>query len=109
MSQPDSNLDDFDARPVAGRANRLDDNVYGLPSVTTAADAHAATHDAVWRFEFRPVTADTVSVIEAVRAAVIDLARAMDELLPDGREKALAITQLEQAQFWADAAVRRHG
>jgi hypothetical protein len=109
MSQPDRTLDEFDSDPAPGRRNRLDDNVYDLPTLTATEPAsHTPTGDVVSRFEFRPVTPDTVAVIESVRAAVIDLARALDELLPDCREKTLAIIQLEQAHFWADAAIARN-
>ena len=63
--------------------------------------------DVISRFEFRPPTADTIPAFETVRAAVIDLARKFDELLPECREKALAITQLEQTHFWSNAAIAR--
>lgn len=37
------------------------------------------------------------------------LAYLIDALVPDGREKALAMTSLEQATFWANAGVARNG
>lgn len=37
-----------------------------------------------------------------------DAMRAVEALCPDGREKALAFTNLEQAKFWASAAVARN-
>lgn len=60
------------------------------------------------RFQFFP--ADTEQRREdhaAVRSAVADAAVQFDEILPEGREKALAITKLEEAMFWANAAVAR--
>ncbi len=42
-----------------------------------------------------------------VREGVKTLARLLDLLLPDGREKLLAITNLEQTAMWANAAVAR--
>lgn len=38
-----------------------------------------------------------------------ELADYLDEALPDGREKALAITKLEECMFWANAAIDRQG
>lgn len=34
--------------------------------------------------------------------------RAIEAVCPDGREKSLAITNLEMAKFWASAAVARN-
>lgn len=35
------------------------------------------------------------------------LAHDLNDWLPEGREKALAITNLEQVMFWANAAIAR--
>lgn len=64
--------------------------------------------DVMHRFSFHP--ADTEyrqQAHEAVRAQCLRLAVALNDLLPDGREKSLAITNLEQTMFWANAAVAR--
>lgn len=45
---------------------------------------------------------------EHVRGYLKDVARVFDSMLPDGREKALAITHLEETMFWANAAIARH-
>ncbi|MGN7137222.1 Acb2/Tad1 domain-containing protein [Streptomyces pseudogriseolus] len=37
------------------------------------------------------------------------LADELNELLPDGREKSLALTKLEEVMFWANAAIARAG
>ena len=42
-----------------------------------------------------------------VRRQCRHLAEVLNELVPDGREKALAVTKLEEVMFWANAAVAR--
>jgi hypothetical protein len=44
---------------------------------------------------------------EAVRAAAKEFGYRLAELLPECREKSLAITSLEEAGFWANAAIAR--
>jgi len=44
-----------------------------------------------------------------VRAGCKRLATELDALLPDGREKSLVMTHLEEASFWANAAIAREG
>lgn len=43
----------------------------------------------------------------AVRAGCLSLALLLEEIVPDGREKSLAVTNLEQVIFWANAAIAR--
>jgi hypothetical protein len=43
-----------------------------------------------------------------IRATLGQVARYFDELLPDGREKSLVLTKLEEAMFWANAAIARN-
>lgn len=69
----------------------------------------ASTDDIEHRFEFHPATTEEKRAEHgSVRAACRDLAHKFDIDLPPGREKALAITQLEQAMFWASAAIARN-
>jgi hypothetical protein len=42
-----------------------------------------------------------------VRGACRDAAEAINTNCPEGRERDLAITKLEEAMFWADAAIAR--
>ena len=42
-----------------------------------------------------------------VRNECYELAEWLNDLLPAGREKALAITHLEEVMFWANAAIAR--
>lgn len=60
------------------------------------------------RFDFHPaVDQDTQDRHDAVRASCLELASHLDFLLPDGREKSLAITNLEETMMWANAGVAR--
>lgn len=60
------------------------------------------------RFEHHPPTGDRiVTVHEELRSAARALARRIEELCPDGREKSTAVAKTEEAMFWANAAVAR--
>lgn len=60
------------------------------------------------RFKFHPATTDQVkSDHEEVRSLCGALAHDLNELLPEGREKALAMTNLEHVMMWANAAIAR--
>jgi len=41
------------------------------------------------------------------RQSCRQLADHLNELLPEGREKALAVTKLEEVMFWSNAAIAR--
>lgn len=45
----------------------------------------------------------------ALRSAAKSLAYMIVELVPESREQSLALTNLEQAIFWANAGIARHG
>lgn len=45
---------------------------------------------------------------EALRAAAKQLARMIVDSTPASREQSLALTNLEQAIFWANASIARH-
>lgn len=59
------------------------------------------------RFNHHPP--DEVRVIhhEAARRTLKDAAATLMDLVPPGRELALAITKLEEAMFWANAGIAR--
>ncbi|MEW1959796.1 hypothetical protein [Kineococcus sp. NPDC059986] len=52
---------------------------------------------------------DPVRVVQhsQVRSVLWAAARDLNENLPEGREKSTAITKLEEAMFWANAAIAR--
>lgn len=60
------------------------------------------------RFEFHPATDDEKrNAHTSVREHCLALATFLNESLPDGREKSLAITHLEETMFWGNAALAR--
>ncbi|WP_439651129.1 Acb2/Tad1 domain-containing protein [Nocardia panacis] len=62
------------------------------------------------RFNYHEPSNDfTLSAHVLTRAACRDLAEAITALVPEGREKALAITKVEEAMFWANAGIARQG
>ncbi len=61
------------------------------------------------RFTYhRPVNDTQVQVFERIRDEGLVLARLIDTMTPDGREKSLAFTKVEEAVMWANAAVARN-
>lgn len=57
------------------------------------------------RFGYHPATADTAPQHDSVRQAYMQLAHWLDDFLPDGRDKATALTHLESSMHWANAAI----
>lgn len=60
------------------------------------------------RFTHHPPKGDQAVRYGEIRRAAYDLAVVVDELAPDSREKSLAITHLEEAVMWANAAIARN-
>lgn len=64
--------------------------------------------DIAHRFAFHAATNEEKrNAHSSVRQACSDVAHFMNNKLPDGREKSLAVTKLEEAMFWANAALAR--
>lgn len=59
------------------------------------------------RFDYHRPDATRVAQHEQVRAAARVLADAINELVPEGREKSTAVTKVEEAMFWANAGIAR--
>lgn len=60
------------------------------------------------RFAFHAAPDDEKRMAHtSVRAACAELAHFINDQLPDSREKSLAITNLEQVMFWANAGLAR--
>jgi hypothetical protein len=45
---------------------------------------------------------------QAIREKAKELAYMIDELVPDSREKSLAMTKLEECSMWANAGIARN-
>lgn len=65
------------------------------------------TKDLHNRFIYHEANPVKTQKMENIRKNFTALAELLDAMCPDGREKSLAITQLEQAQFWANASIAR--
>lgn len=60
------------------------------------------------RFRYHPPSEDGVGRHTKLTLGFVDLATLVEEICPDGREKALVFTKLEEAKMWASAAVARN-
>lgn len=55
-----------------------------------------------------PATPIIGAALDAVTDIMIATGEALEEILPAGRERALAITKLEECSMWAKAAIARN-
>jgi hypothetical protein len=62
-------------------------------------------HDIENRFTYHPPDSAKAELHEMVREKARALAHDLNGLLPEGREKALALTHLEMTVMWANAAI----
>lgn len=67
-----------------------------------------APEDIEHRFAFHAATTDEKrDAHTSIRQACRRLADHINDTCPDGREKSLAITAIEEAMFWGNAALAR--
>lgn len=79
------------------------------PQITVMYDPTAAQMaDLDNRFTHHPPAPDQVVRYETLRRLGLELATAIVKSAPPGREQALALTNLEQAVMWTNAAIARH-
>lgn len=60
------------------------------------------------RFTYHPPKGDQAVRYSSIRIEALELARVIDDLAPDSREKSLALTKLEEAVMWANASIARN-
>lgn len=60
------------------------------------------------RFTFHPAKDDQLERYEKLRDEAKQLAMSITQFCPPSRERALAITNLEQAMMWANAGIARN-
>ena len=60
-------------------------------------------------FRCHEVAKEQADKLDYIRVKAKDLAYMIDELCPNSREKSLAMTKLEEAVMWANAAIARNG
>lgn len=61
------------------------------------------------RFNYhRPTTDDVVKAHEVVRESLKTVTTELLPYVPEGREQAMFITKMEEAMYWANAAIARN-
>lgn len=59
------------------------------------------------RFTYHDLDEDEVSATDHIRSAGLMFATLINDVCPEGREKSLAVTKLEECVMWANASVAR--
>ncbi|WP_145052554.1 hypothetical protein [Paenibacillus xylanexedens] len=59
------------------------------------------------RFTHHAPTPEQIGKLSNIRAAARQFGHLINEMVPESREKALAITKLEEAVMWANAGIVR--
>lgn len=66
------------------------------------------TEEILERFTYHPPSEAGKQRHHDLTTVFVGLAQHIERICPDGREKALVLTHLETAKFWASAAVARN-
>ena len=66
------------------------------------------TPDLESRFTYHPPKGDQTDRYQMIRSSALTLAMLIDGAAPKSREKSLALTKLEEAVMWANAAIARN-
>jgi len=74
---------------------------------TTPLERFVLDSDLENRFVFHSPSIDKGAQHESVRSNCMGLAVFLNDVLPEGREKSLAITHLEEVMMWSNAAIAR--
>lgn len=61
------------------------------------------------RFTYHAPKEGQPELYEKMRAKAKGLAAFIEKNVPDSRERALALTKVEEAVMWANAGIARHG
>lgn len=59
------------------------------------------------RFTYHPPKEGQQYKYQSIRDAGLDFAQLLEEFCPDSRELSLAVTKIEEAVMWANAAIAR--
>jgi len=70
---------------------------------------HIDDHEIETRFTYHPPQEGQPERYEKLRDEAKQFAHFINSMCPDSREKSLAITKLEEAIMWANAAIARRG
>jgi len=57
------------------------------------------------RLGYHKATEETIPMHKNIRGEFLGLAKYLNDLLPEGREKSLAFTALQEAAMWSNASV----
>jgi hypothetical protein len=68
----------------------------------------ATVEDLANRFTHHAPNLDQIKRYQAIRDNALVTATVINELAPESREKSLALTKLEEAVMWANAAIARN-